>query len=280
VKSSSEIVCPACQATNPPIAQFCRKCGKKLPQKIVQHVHPKTVDVEESSTTLLSKIEVANIEQPHCATLLLLDTSGSMIENNKIQQLNEGLKLFKEEILKDDLASSRVDVAIVAFGDGVKAVHPFSSIQDFIPPQLDANGNTPMGEAILYGIDLIEKRKSIYRNLGVSYFRPWIFMITDGEPTDMKPGDSTWVNVKSMMEDCEKNNKLVFFSVGVEPANMERLKELMPPSRGPIKLREGNFREMFRWLSNSQEKIVKSDIKPGEMVKLEAPTGWGENPLN
>jgi hypothetical protein len=35
---------------------------------------------------------------------------------------------------------------------------------------------------------------------------------------------------------------------------------------------------MFQWLSNSQEKIVKSDIGPGEMVKLEAPTGWGEIP--
>lgn len=241
---------------------------------------PVNVQVEESAKDLLSKVGIASPEQPHCATLLLLDTSGSMVENRKIDQLNEGMRFFKEEILKDELASSRVDIAVVTFGDReVKAVHPFTSIQDFQPPALSANGDTPMGDAILEGINLIERRKKIYRDQGVNYYRPWVFMITDGEPTDMKKGDQKWAMVKDTIADCEKNGKLLFFSVGVEPANMALLNEIMPPSRGAIKLRHGNFREMFQWLSNSQEKIVRSDIGPGEMVKLEAPTGWGEIPV-
>jgi uncharacterized protein YegL len=240
---------------------------------------PVTIQNGGSTKDLLSQIEIAAPEQPHCATLLLLDTSGSMVENRKIDQLNEGMRFLKEEILKDELASSRVDIAVITFGDqAVKAVHPFTSIQDFQPPSLIANGDTPMGEAILQAIDLIEMRKKIYRDHGVNYYRPWIFMITDGEPTDMKKGDQKWLMVKDTIADCEKNGKLLFFSVGVEPANMDLLNDIMPPSRGPIKLRQGNFREMFQWLSNSQEKIVKSDIGPGEMVKLEAPTGWGEIP--
>jgi uncharacterized protein YegL len=240
---------------------------------------PSNIQTGGSVKDLLSQVEIAAPEQPHCATLLLLDTSGSMVESRKINQLNEGLRFLKDEILKDELAASRVDIAVVTFGDGaVKAVHPFTSIQDFQPPLLSANGDTPMGEAILQGVDLIETRKKIYRDQGVNYYRPWLFMITDGEPTDMKKGDQKWAMVKSTIEDCEKNGKLLFFSVGVEPANMTLLNDLMPPSRGPIKLRQGNFREMFQWLSNSQEKIVKSDIGPGEMVKLEAPNGWGEIP--
>ena len=240
---------------------------------------PVTIQNGGSTKDLLSQIEIAAPEQPHCATLLLLDTSGSMVENRKIDQLNEGMRFLKEEILKDELASSRVDIAVITFGDqAVKAVHPFTSIQDFQPPSLVANGDTPMGDAILQGIDLIEMRKKIYRDHGVNYYRPWIFMITDGEPTDMKKGDQKWLMVKDTIADCEKNGKLLFFSVGVEPANMDLLNDIMPSSRGPIKLRQGNFREMFQWLSNSQEKIVKSDIGPGEMVKLEAPTGWGEIP--
>ena len=52
---------------------------------------------------LQDRIEIANPQQPHCATVLLLDTSGSMA-GEKIAALNEGLKLFREEVSKDDLA--------------------------------------------------------------------------------------------------------------------------------------------------------------------------------
>jgi uncharacterized protein YegL/ribosomal protein L40E len=278
--------CSGCGEVNPPGAVFCRNCGIPVSQKpapaATATAYPfASANIQQgaSAKDLLNQIEVASPEQPHCATLLLLDTSGSMVESRKIDQLNEGLRFLREEILKDELASSRVDIAVVTFGDGaVKAVHPFTSIQDFQPPLLSANGDTPMGEAILQGIDFIEKRKKIYRDQGVNYYRPWIFMITDGEPTDMKQGDQKWAMVKNTIEECERNGKLMFFSVGVEPANMTLLNDIMPPSRGPIKLRQGNFREMFQWLSNSQEKIVRSDIGPGEMVKLEAPTGWGEVP--
>ncbi len=40
-------------------------------------------------------------------------------------------------------------------------------------------------------------------------------MITDGEPTDMKKGDQKWIMVKETIADCEKNGKLLFFSVCV-----------------------------------------------------------------
>ena len=43
-------------------------------------------------------IEIANPQQPHVATVLLIDTSGSMAGN--IPQLKEGLAQFKEKIEK------------------------------------------------------------------------------------------------------------------------------------------------------------------------------------
>jgi len=282
--ASTGLICPGCGESNPSGAMFCRNCRMPLvgqaampAQQMPSGTPVNTVPASAPATDLASQIEVASPEQPHCATLLLLDTSGSMADSRKIQQLNEGLQIFKEEILKDELASSRVDVAVVTFGDGtVSVVHPFTSIQDFQPPQLRADGDTPMGEAILQGINLIESRKKIYRDLGVNYYRPWVFMITDGEPTDMKPGDQKWSQVKNLIEEYENKGKLLFFSVGVDPANLGLLNQIMPPNRGALKLKQGNFREMFQWLSSSQEKIVKSDVGPGEMVKLDAPSGWSE----
>jgi uncharacterized protein YegL len=49
-----------------------------------------------------------------CPVVLLLDTSGSMT-GEPIQELNQGVALFRDNILKDARASLRVEVAIVSF---------------------------------------------------------------------------------------------------------------------------------------------------------------------
>ncbi|MHB8842456.1 MAG: vWA domain-containing protein [Candidatus Aquicultor sp.] len=223
---------------------------------------------------LEESIEIANPQHPHCATVLLLDTSGSMVVNGKIKQLNDGLRFFKEDVTSDELASKRVDLAIITFGDGVTVAHDFSSMEDFNPPALHASGLTPMGEAILRAIDLIEERKFEYKSRGIDYYRPWIFLITDGEPTDMKPGDATWNKVIAGINDGENNKNFLFFTVGVEPADMDVLKQLSPSNREPVRLMPGKFKAMFEWLSKSQGRVSASKV--GENVQLDSPAGWAE----
>jgi uncharacterized protein YegL len=60
----------------------------------------------------------------------------------------------------------------------------FATVDQFRPPVLDAKGDTPMGEAMRKALDLVSGRKEIYKQAGLDYFRPWIFLITDGSPTD------------------------------------------------------------------------------------------------
>jgi uncharacterized protein YegL len=224
---------------------------------------------------LENKIEIGNPEEPHCATVLLLDTSGSMSEMDKIAQLNEGLHFFKEDVSSDPLARKRVDLAVITFGSTVNVIdNRFSMIEEFNPPTLNANGQTPMGAAILKAIEMLETRKAEYRAKGTDYYRPWIFMITDGVPTDMQPGDPLWNNVVRIVRDGEENKKFLFFSVAVEPADMDLLKQIAPLNRPPIKLQQGKFKELFEWLSRSQCKVSASKV--GDQTKLESPNGWSE----
>jgi uncharacterized protein YegL len=224
---------------------------------------------------LEDKIEIGNPEEPHCATVLLLDTSGSMLEMNKIAQLNEGLRFFKKDVSDDTLARKRVDLAVVTFGSTVNVIdNRFSMIEDFEPPTFQANGQTPMGAAILKAVEMLETRKAEYRAKGTDYYRPWIFMITDGVPTDMQLGDPLWNNVVRTVRDGEENKKFLFFTVAVEPADMELLKQIAPLNRPPLKLQPGKFKELFEWLSKSQCKVSASNV--GEQTKLDSTSGWSE----
>lgn len=214
--------------------------------------------------SLLDSIEFAQNPEPRCPCVLLLDTSGSM-SGERIDALNEGLQTFQEHLNKDNLARKRVEVAIITFNSEVKVVQDFVTADTFKPSSLNTSGFTSMGSGIIQALDLIQSRKAQYHDNGISYYRPWVFLITDGEPTD-----DTERAVQRLRNE-EGNKRIAFFAVGVQDANMERLKQIAV--RTPIKLKGLNFQEMFVWLSTSMQSVSQS--KPGDQVPL-SPPGWGE----
>ncbi|MDB9309057.1 VWA domain-containing protein [Aphanizomenon sp. CS-733/32] len=207
------------------------------------------------------------VENPEnrCPVILLLDTSGSM-SGQPIQELNRGLAAFKEDVMKDAQASLSVEVAIVTFGP-VKLTQDFVTIDHFTPPKLETDGVTPMGEAIEYALDLLEKRKQSYKDNGVLYYRPWVFLITDGAPTD------AWEGAAQRVREEEAQRRMLFFTVGVEGADMNKLRQIAPPERPPVTLNGLDFRALFVWLSTSMKRV--SSGKVGEAVAL-PPVGWGQ----
>jgi len=210
--------------------------------------------------------EFADNAEQRCPVVLLLDTSGSM-QGEAIDQLNQGLATFRTELAGDRLAAKRVDIAVVTFGDRVDTVCQFGIVETFHPPMLTAKGGTPMGEAVERGLDLLEARKSQYRQNGIPYYRPWIFLITDGEPTDK------WKRAARAVADAEHRKQVAFYAVGVENADMDMLGELSV--RTPLHLRGLAFAELFRWLSSSLSSVSRSN--PGTAVALQNPTapgGW------
>ena len=215
----------------------------------------------------LELVKLAENPDPRAPCLLLLDTSASM-QGEAINALNEGLKAFHNDVMRDELARRRVEIALVGFGyDGVQAQQDFVTVDDWTPTDLKAGGSTPLGSAIDLGLDLLRTRKDMYQQAGLQYYRPWVFLITDGEPTD------AWQDAAQRIQDEDDAKGLIFFAVGVENANMKKLTDIASPARPPIKLKGLQFAELFLWLSQSQQKVSHSRV--GDQLAL-PPIGWAE----
>jgi len=235
--------------------------------------------------------EFAENPEPRVPCVLLLDTSDSMrtvVANagqdtgeivqrdggtyrivsggtTRIDLLNEGLTILKDTLAGDSLASKRAEIAIVTFGGIVSVVQDFVTAENFHPPNLSATGGTPMGQAISTGLQMITQRKATYRTNGVSYYRPWVFLITDGGPTD------EWRTAAQQVKQGENSKSFAFFTVGVEGSDFDILAQIS--TRAPVKLKGLNFREMFLWLSQSMQSVSQS--APGDKIAL-PPVGWAD----
>ena len=210
-------------------------------------------------------VEFTDNPEPRCACVLLLDTSGSMY-GPPIQALNMGVSAFKDELEGDPLASLRVETAIVSFDSSVELVQNFATVDSLTIPELQPGGGTAMSSGVNFAIDRVEERKQSYREAGISYYRPWIVLITDGASGE--PMDAASERVRQ----AEEAKQLAFFAVGVEGADMAELNRLAP--RGAMPLNGLAFKEFFVWLSSSMTRVSSSRVD--DEISLPDPSGWAK----
>ena len=209
----------------------------------------------------------ADNPEPRCACVLLIDVSGSM-GGQPIAELNEGLAFFKTCIEDDALATLRTEIAVIAYNHQPNLVQDFTTADMFLPPFLEANGGTVISSAIEMALDLIDERKVVYRENGITYYRPWIWLLCDGRPEHDTP--TAWAKAKDRVKFAEQDNQVAFFVVGVgQEADMQVLDEI--GNRQALRLHGLDFKTMFHWLSSSMSSVSQS--QPGDSVALSDPTG-------
>lgn len=248
---------------------------------------------------LLRKQDLVNNPTPRVPICLCLDTSGSMgaVEGDcvetgetfyedgkmwnlvtggtsRIDELVYGVQQFYEAIREDEMAVYSAEICVVTFNDRATCVMDFANVErqeEF--PELDATGNTAMGEGVNLALDLLEKRKQEYRDKGVDYYQPWLVLMTDGEPNGNREELERAIQRTNDMVNLKK---LTIFPIGIgDETDMNTLNRFSP-KRPALKLQGLKFREFFVWLSQSVSRVSQST--PGETVKLdvEGIKGWAE----
>ncbi|WP_211271750.1 vWA domain-containing protein [Caryophanon latum] len=217
--------------------------------------------------------DLVNNPTPRISVCLCVDTSSSM-QGAPIHELNEGIKMFYDAVMQDEIALYSAEISVVTFGNGVECIQDFGSLERVKSvPQLMAHGYTPMGEAVNLALDLFEQRKKEYRAKGVDYYQPWLVLMTDGAPNgDANELDRSVNRTVSLVD----GKKLTVFPIGIGAEADMAVLQRFSPTRVPLKLQGLKFKEFFKWLSQSVSRTSQST--PGEKVPLdvEGIGGWGE----
>jgi len=206
--------------------------------------------------------EFALNPEPRCPCVLVIDTSEAMA-GKPIRELAAALRRFRSALLADSLTAKRVEVAVVGFGP-VRVLSDFGSPEGFTPPRLQAAGPAPLGEAVELAVELVDERKDAYRAGGVQYYRPWIFLLTAGAPSD------DWENAAELVRAGEARGAFAFHTVAVGEGSGEVVGLL--GERDPLRLEGLAFEELFTWLGRSLERVSHSRV--GAEVALPEIEGW------
>ena len=212
-------------------------------------------------------LPVINPGERHVPAVLLVDTSGSM-GGAPIAELNQGLIDFGQALQEDSLALGRAEVCIISFNSNIQTEMSFRPAVDYQAPSLSANGLTSLNEAIEAGLDVIEARKAEYKAQGVSYYRPWLFVLTDGAPTDIDRENAA----REKLQKAIRNKKVVYMPMGIgQGADTAKLQSYYPnetASKVVLKASASNFKEAFVWLSQSLSEVSRSDPNVSDSINL------------
>lgn len=118
--------------------------------------------------------------------ILLLDTSGSMRQDDKIAVLNDSVMQMIAELASVDAGHGFITLTLITFGgDSAEVIQKNVPVASIAFTRLNASGKTPMGHAFALTRELIENRDEISSKA----YRPTIALVSDGLPKPALVGE-------------------------------------------------------------------------------------------
>ena len=196
---------------------------------------------------------------------LLLDCSGSML-GEPIEAVRQGVKALLSELRGDPQALETAYLSVITFDSQARQIIPLTELLQFQEPEISAGGATSLGEALNVLIDCVnrEVRKSTQTQKGD--WRPLVFILTDGAPTDVQTFREATGQLKEM-----KAANIIACAAGSN-ANTAYLKEITDNVLMMNTLSAGDMAQFFAWVSGSIKMSSKKlDVRPGAPIELPPP---------
>jgi uncharacterized protein YegL len=114
---------------------------------------------------------------------LMLDTSGSM-SGEPIEAVKNGVQILVSTLRQDPYALETAYLSVITFDSTAKQVVPLTELANFQTPNISASGTTALGDALGLLADRIEAEVGKTTAEIKGDWKPLIFIMTDGTPTD------------------------------------------------------------------------------------------------
>lgn len=190
-----------------------------------------------------------------------------------INELNQGLRQFIQETADDEAASMSVELEVITFGSSASVAMPFTPIYDVErnPKPLIAGGITAMGAALKLANADLKKRRNMYRNAGISSYKPWVVLMTDGGPND------AWHEPAEAMRKLGELGKIQYIGIEIGSySDHATMCQILPANPGPVRLQGLKFKQFFRWLTDSLRSVSTSAVPDENNVKLGSVRTWAD----
>lgn len=174
----------------------------------------------------------------------VLDVSESMV-GEPIRQMEKGIETIVNTLRQDPSALETVYISLIAFAGKAKVIAPLVDLVSFYPPKLPLGGGTVLGEALSVLMQEIEEKvqKTTYEQRGD--WKPLVFLITDGKPTDV-PDNA----IQQWRDKFASRAQMVAVTLGTN-ADMFALKKLTDHLLALEGATRDDFKKFIEWVSAS-----------------------------
>lgn len=192
---------------------------------------------------------------------LVLDTSGSM-HGEAIEAVKNGVQTLLNTLRQDPYALETAYISVITFNTSATQIVPLTDLLNFTPPKLIATGTTALGDALNLTAKCIEKEivKTTYDTKGD--WRPLVFIMTDGMPTD------DWEKGLKQFEKIKKG--MVIACAAGQSVDTNVLKKITEVVLQLDTADSNSIKAFFKWVSASistGSQKVESNLK--EVIGLD-----------
>lgn len=173
---------------------------------------------------------------------LLLDTSGSM-HGEPIEAVKTGVQTLISTLRQDPYALETAYLSVITFDSKAQQVIPLTELPSFQIPSITASGVTELGEALELLADCIDREVTKTTQEIKGDWKPLVFIMTDGSPTDDWKKGLAKLNLKRL--------GIIVACAAGHAADTSVLKQI---TEAVVKLDAADssaIKAFFRWVSDS-----------------------------